>query len=475
MHDFDEVMRSVLGKISPTLAERVKIEGVAADLEHKVRLAAEEFGVKAKVRLEGSVAKDTWISNEPDVDVFMCLPSSIPRKSLGEVSLKIARKATEGAVQVERFAEHPYLEAFLEGIRVNVVPCYDVEQGDWLSATDRTPFHTDYVNVNLEKKLRNEVRLLKRFMKGIDVYGAEIRVGGFSGYLCELLVLNYGSFRGILEAFGAHVTRRVIDIEKYFESRERELEHLFPEALVVIDPVDKARNVASPVQPVKLQLFAAASRAFLKSPSEEFFFSKKTRPLSAEKFRGRLGSSGSAFLFIVFDRVNAVSDVLWGQLYRTCRSLRKVLENSDFRVLRDTVYSEDTEEFSAFVFELEQQILPLAKKHLGPPLERRLECENFLSKYLDNKDVLSGPYLENDRWVVHIKRKHCDAVDLLRSKLKEGGKDAGVAELVTNAFRKDFEVLVGIGVSEYYLRSKSFSAFLSEFLVGKPFWLRTTS
>jgi hypothetical protein len=76
---------------------------------------------------------------------------------------------------------------------------------------------------------------------------------------------------------------------------------------------------------------------------------------------------------------------------------------------------------------------------------------------------------------VHIKRKHCDAVDLLRSKLKEGGKDAGVAELVTNAFRKDFEVLVGIGVSEYYLRSKSFSAFLSEFLVGKPFWLRTTS
>jgi tRNA nucleotidyltransferase (CCA-adding enzyme) len=202
MDDFDEVMRSVLGKISPTLAERVKIEGVAADLEHKVRLAAEEFGVKAKVRLEGSVAKDTWISNEPDVDVFMCLPSSIPRKSLGEVSLKIARKATEGAVQVERFAEHPYLEAFLEGIRVNVVPCYDVEQGGWLSATDRTPFHTDYVNVNLEKKLRNEVRLLKRFMKGIDVYGAEIRVGGFSGYLCELLVLNYGSFRGLWRLSG---------------------------------------------------------------------------------------------------------------------------------------------------------------------------------------------------------------------------------------------------------------------------------
>jgi tRNA nucleotidyltransferase (CCA-adding enzyme) len=473
MHDFDEVMRSVLEKINPSLAERVKIEGVAADLERKVRFAAEELGVKVKVRLEGSVAKDTWINSEPDVDVFMCLPPSIPRKNLGEVSLKIARKATEGAVQIERFAEHPYLEAFLDGVRVNVVPCYDAEQGNWLSATDRTPFHTDYVNSHLGKKLRNEVRLLKRFMKGIGVYGAEIRVGGFSGYLCELLVLHYGSFKDTLEAFGKLVSRRVIDIEKHFENRERDLQLLFPESLVVVDPVDKARNVASPVQPDKLLLFSAASHAFLKSPRTAFFFPKKTAPLSVRKVRFRLESSGSAFLFVVFDRVNVVSDVLWGQLYRTRRSLRALLERSDFRVLRDSVFGEDTESFSVFVFELEQQILPLAKKHLGPPLERISECENFLGKYLNSKDVLSGPYLENDRWVVHIKRNYCDAVDLLKNKLEKGGKEVGVADLVANAFSKDFKIVVGFEISEYYLRSEKFSVFLTNFLFGKPFWLNS--
>ena len=31
-------------------------------------------------------------------------------------------------------------------------------------------------------------------MQGIGVYGAEIKVGGFSGYLCELLVMKYGGF-----------------------------------------------------------------------------------------------------------------------------------------------------------------------------------------------------------------------------------------------------------------------------------------
>ena len=37
-------------------------------------------------------------------------------------------------------------------------------------------------------------------MKGVGVYGAEIRVGGFSGYLCELLTLSFGSFTDILKA-----------------------------------------------------------------------------------------------------------------------------------------------------------------------------------------------------------------------------------------------------------------------------------
>ena len=54
------------------------------------------------------------------------------------------------------------------------------------------------------------------------------------------------------------------------------------------------------------------------------------------------------------------------------------------------------------MFELEQQVLPNIKKHLGPPLERETECENYLSKYGDSIWVISGPYIEDGRWIVGV-------------------------------------------------------------------------
>jgi len=205
----EQVTKQVLKKITPKKEERAKVEALSRELEQKIALACQQEGVQATVRVEGSVAKDTWLSENPDIDVFMRLPTSIPRKKLGDVGLKIAKKAAGNAEQVERFAEHPYLEIFVGGYRVDIVPCYDAKLGEWQSATDRTPYHTDYIKQRLSKELRGEVRLLKRFMQGIDVYGAEIKVGGFSGYLCELLIMKYRSFAETICAF-AQYNRRVV-------------------------------------------------------------------------------------------------------------------------------------------------------------------------------------------------------------------------------------------------------------------------
>ncbi len=345
--------------------------------------------------------------------------------------------------------------------------------GEWLSATDRTPFHTDYVNEHLNKTLRGDVRLLKKFMKGIGVYGAEIKIGGFSGYLCELLVLHFGSFSKTLQAFAQHMPRRVIDIEGYYFNRQRDLELLFPEPLIIIDPVDKARNVASAVQPQKLHTFVAAARAFLKEPSAEFFSPLKTHPLSVEELRETLKNRGSTLIFLAFPKIEAVPDVLWGQLHRTRKALRKQLELADFEVMRDTVWSEDNSADSIFVFELEAQILPATKKHLGPPLEFQKECESFLEKYSASRDLVAGPFIDGGRWVVELPRKLTDAAELLRTKLRFGGRDVGVAELIAKALHENFLILVGEEVTEHYIYNNGFGEFLTGFLSGKPFWLET--
>ncbi len=155
---------------------------------------------------------------------------------------------------------------------------------------------------------------------------------------------------------------------------------LFPEPLVIIDPVDKGRNVASAVQPEKLYVFVGAARAFLKKPDAAFFYPPKTQAAASRKLKSQLASRGSSIVFLVVEQVSAVPDVMWGQLYRTKRSLHKLLELSDYKILRDAVWSNE-KNLSVFVFELQQQVLPNIKKHLGPPLEREAEGENFLAKY----------------------------------------------------------------------------------------------
>ena len=55
------VCSEALLKISPTREERKRMLALAKDLEEKVARSAAKRGVEAVVRVEGSVAKDTWL------------------------------------------------------------------------------------------------------------------------------------------------------------------------------------------------------------------------------------------------------------------------------------------------------------------------------------------------------------------------------------------------------------------------------
>jgi len=467
----EKVSATVLKKVTPSPQEKKKVLSLAENLVKRVKTAAKKARVDAEVRVEGSVAKDTWLREEPDIDIFMCLPTSIPREAFGTVCLKIAKEATKGFQQVERFAEHPYLEAFVKSTRVNIVPCYQVKPGEWMSATDRTPFHTDYVTPRLNEKLRGEIRLLKRFMKGVGVYGAEIKVGGFSGYLCELLLLQYNSFVEVLKSAANLGNAWLIDYEGYYKGREDELPKIFEDPLIVVDPVDKGRNAASAVRKERLIEFVAASRAFLKKPSGEFFYPKETKALSVKQLRNELRKRGSTLVFVKFGRVKTVPDILWGQLYKTQRSLQKMLIQNDFYIIRDSAWSNEAD-LNVLVFEMEHRSLPLVKKHLGPPLRKKAECDNFLRKHVGSPNTVSGPYIEGDRWVVEIKRKPSDIVMLLSEKLRDGGRQVGVAGLISLVIKKTLQVMVNEQIAKSYSSDPQLAQFVTEYLQAKPRWLK---
>jgi len=196
-----QVVDEVLKQVAPSPEEREHVRAVTELARTFVVEEVDKIGLNITVDVGGSVGKDTWLSKDVDIDLFMLFPTDISKKDLGELGLAMAKRAFSRYRQRERYAEHAYLEAWVNDMRVNIVPCYRTGQGRWLSAADRSPYHTRYVVERLRaERLNDDIRVFKQFTKGIGVYGAEIRVGGLSGYLCELLVLHYGSFLGALKA-----------------------------------------------------------------------------------------------------------------------------------------------------------------------------------------------------------------------------------------------------------------------------------
>jgi tRNA nucleotidyltransferase (CCA-adding enzyme) len=307
-------------------------------------------------------------------------------------------------------------------------------------------------------------------MKGVDVYGAEIKVGGFSGYLCELLVLNYGSFIKALEAAADWKEKTVIDQKKHYKTAET-LSKTFAEPLVMVDPVDKSRNVAAAVRKDKLDNFVGAAREFLKSPDISFFYPPETTPMNDKELVKAINSRKSTFVFVKFEGTTPVPDILWGQLYKSQKAIRQTIKRHDFKVQEEAIWSNEKDQ-NVFIFEVQNRFLPNMKLHQGPPIQNRFDCEQFLQKHSGSNATVSGPRIENGRWVAEVQRKHTDVVQLLKESLCDGGKGVGVAGIVAKAVAETLEILVNEQIVSLYSEQFEFAKFFTDYLVGKPKWLK---
>ena len=183
----------------------------------------------------------------------------------------------------------------------------------------------------------------------------------------------------------------------------------------------------------------------------------------------KISDRGSSLVLIKFEAKITVPDVLWGQLYKSQKALRKIITQHDFAVLRDCVWSEE-KSLNAFVFELENRLIPNMKTQLGPPLNKKMASEKFLRKHLGSDSIVCGPRIQESRWIVETKRDYTDAVKLLKDKLADGGKREGVADIVTEAV-DSVQVLLNEEIESFYCTNSDFAEFLTQVLDGKPVWL----
>jgi tRNA nucleotidyltransferase (CCA-adding enzyme) len=397
---------SVLSEIRPVHEEKEHIARVA---EKIIKTAAGKSC--AEPMIVGSVARGTFIHGDRDLDIFLLFDPVLSREELEEEGLRLARGIAEELSDsyFEKYAEHPYISATVEGFDVDLVPCFRVESASAIrSSVDRTPFHTRYIETKIGP-LVDDVLLVKQFTKAGGVYGSDQMTEGFSGYLCELLILYYGGFPALLEAAAEWKPGTLIDLEAH---RTKE----FTGPLVVIDPVDPGRNVSASVSLDRMYEFVELARGYLNSPSRLFFFPPEEPVLTRQELTSRIHFKGTYLYAITFPTPPYIPDVVVPQLRRSLDSIQGLLERNGFSVNSAGCEMFDTR--CILLFELDDEQVPHTRRHIGPPLWNRTNADRFFEKYIaagSTSGISGGPYIENGRYVVEIQRRYTHAADLLRS------------------------------------------------------------
>jgi len=361
-----EILRPTSSELDEALHLYKELEGILKDILSKT------IPYDFKIELEGSVAKGTSLRGEMDLDIFVLIQYEnlnkewIIEKFVKPVSKGLGRLGKGYRVEL-RYASHPYVKVYAGNIEADIVPAYWAKSiNDIKTPVDRTPFHTEFVKKNLTDEQRDEVRLLKKFFKGIGVYGAEIKVEGFSGYLTELLIIKYGSFEDFLRSAITWREPQIISLSKLNSYEVSVLRKTFKGApLIFPDPVDSRRNAAAAVSRRSMALAILAAHEFLKRPSLKFFFPTQ-ETLSIEELQSRLKSTERYALLILYNVAEGTSpDIIWGELKSVGRRIANVLKVNDFNVL-DLRFWSDEHRHAVIYVELHGGNLSKLKPVKGP-------------------------------------------------------------------------------------------------------------
>jgi tRNA nucleotidyltransferase (CCA-adding enzyme) len=403
----DELELRILERIRPRPEMLERVARVRVELVERVtQVARDRKSPLVRSLVAGSAARGTFLEDRLDFDLFLLFPTNLSREQLETEGLALGRLVLESPET--RYAEHPYLRGSFQGFQVDAVPGYAITDSTHpLSAVDRTPFHQEYLSARQTPAIIDQVRITKRFLRSLGLYGSETRTEGFSGYLQELLILRFGSFRGLLEE--ARGWRPPVHLSDTGKDPPRLPAHV---ALILPDPVDPNRNVASALSQRNLAIFILAAEAYLRHPSERWFADSPRPSLTIAEASQRLQERTTHVTVVRMARPPLVDDILYPQLRKAEHAVAEEAERQGFEVL-GTASAAGANEL-ILLLEVANPLLPVARVHDGPPvgIDR---VGHFLEKWTDpSAPTLQGPYVRADgRLSVETRRAEREIVAIL--------------------------------------------------------------
>lgn len=369
MKNISQMLDEVLNEIQPEKSYEMEIFDKLNHIIKKIN----QNQKRIKAILGGSGAKSTWLKTF-DADIFALFDyKKFHDKSdkLSDILEKILKRRFKKISRLH--GSRDYFQIKDGNFTFEIVPILKIQKAEQAkNITDVSPLHSKWVLRH--KKLANHMKLTKQFCQANNIYGAESYIRGFSGYVCEILTVHYGSFLKLAMNATKWGNKVVIDFEKYYKGKDVfKLVNTSKLAspLIVIDPVQKDRNAAAALSIEKFEAFKKAAKGFLQKPSKEFFVKKNLNLLFLNE-----KSKDKRLIMVKISPLSGKADIVGTKLLKIYEFLIQGLQKHDFKILKSG-WEWDKKSDAVLYFLFGKRPLGKHVEIEGPPLKIRQHADNF--------------------------------------------------------------------------------------------------
>ena len=447
MNSINRIFNQVLDTIIPTNEELELIDGIIKKLKRLLKEQASKLNLEyTRIEPQGSTGiKKTQLKGDFDIDLFIGLDYNLFKPRYNGLSKNKLKKESKKdflslcnnwilhSLTLDEFynprllyAEHPYVtvDYLLDDIKVkiDIVLYFDldlefIKKNGPITAVDRSPWHGCFIRDELNSDQKNEVRLLKQFFKSCYSYGDKSAVGkiGFIGYSAELLIYYFHNLINLFENFN-ELYKKPLD---YYNRNEKELSkivHFQNDYLIIIDPIDKNRNVASAISEKAYKYCNQKVSEFLKHPSPDFF---KIKPIPEINLANKEDPLLSKIYIIELQNTNIKIHytINRDKLYSLGESIKangeKEFSHVDRfgKIIFEVYFEDEKNQYNLAIF-CEKPYISETYIRKGPPITQEKHTVNFKRK--------NPEYFEKDGYLwVETMRDYSNFSDFLKRFVKD--------------------------------------------------------
>ncbi len=396
-----KLLKDILTEIKP------KKSDIMTEIKVFIGLLNEQLKkdkVNATAIIGGSVAKDTYLAGDFDCDIYVQFDMSYKDKDISKILGKTMKNAFKKVIKLHGSRDYYQIK---NDINFEIVPTLKIKNyEDAENITDCSFLHAKWVKKH--SKMLDEIRLTKAFCKANNLYGAESYIKGFSGHVVDILTINSGGFLKLLKESSKWKYNQVIDPNNKHKGKAvfNLNKSKTQSALILIDPIDPYRNAAAALGKEKFELFKKQAKAFLKSPSKNFFIKKE---ISLDKIKKKY--SNKSIITINIKPKTGKEDVVGAKLLKAFEYINTQLKKHEFTIINSD-WAWDKKQKAMFYFVLPKLQLDKTIIRTGPPVDKKEFVKIFKKKY-------KNTFIKDKKLYAKDKRTYRNPEELIKDTIKE--------------------------------------------------------